>query len=58
MTMTYSESAQGITITLKRALQELAKHGLDLPCAHDEFYAELGNHSHYKAEDVLSWLGY
>jgi hypothetical protein len=56
--MTYSESAQGITITLKRALQELAKHGLDLPCAHDEFYAELGNHSHYKAEDVLSWLGY
>jgi len=56
--MTYSESAQGITITKKRALKELAKHGLDLPCAHQEFFADMGNHSTYKAEDVLSWLGY
>ena len=56
--MTYSESAEGMTITLKRALQELAKHGMDLQCAHDEFFQDLGHHSHYKAEDVLSWLGY
>ena len=56
--MTYSESAEGMTITLKRALQELAKHGMDLQSAHDEFFQDLGQHSHYKAEDVLSWLGY
>jgi hypothetical protein len=56
--MTYSESAQGITITQARALKELAKHGMDSPCAHKEFFEELGNHSTYKAEAVLSWLGY
>jgi len=56
--MTYSESAEGIIITQKRALQELAKHGLDLPSSHEEFFTDMGDHSHYEASDVLSWLGY
>ena len=56
--MSYLDSAQGITITQKRALKELAKHGLDLPCAHAEFFADMGNHSTYQAYAVLEWLGY
>ena len=54
--MTYSESAQGITITHDRALQEIAKHHAlaDL----QEFYREYGKRETYKATDVLVWLGY
>jgi hypothetical protein len=55
-TMDYFESAQGVTITHERALQEIAKHHAlaDL----QEFYREYGERETYKATDVLVWLGY
>jgi len=53
--MDYYESAKGLTITRKRACQELKAHGLvDL----NEFFDELGFRATYKAQDVLEWLGY
>ena len=53
--MTYFESAQGITITHKRAMKELRDHGVtDLK----EFYGDLGHHETYDAQAVLVWLGY
>jgi hypothetical protein len=54
--MTYSESAQGITITHKRAMRELEKHYL--LSEREEFHADLGKKAEYKASDVLAWLGY
>ena len=52
---TYYESAQGTTITHKRALKELKSHGIiDIT----EFYDDLGHHETYEAQDVLAWLGY
>ena len=52
---TYYESAEGITITHKRAIKELREHGVtDLK----EFYDELGHHETYDAQAVLAWLGY
>jgi len=55
--MDYYESAEDITITRKRACQELKAHNQD---AQDvfEFFEQLGFCSHYKAQDVLDWLGY
>ena len=55
--MTYSESAEGIQISKKRAIQELEKHGID-SIGRIEFFQELGDNSTYAAEDVLIWLGY
>tara|TARA_R110000737_G_scaffold214335_1_gene231240 strand:+ start:45 stop:212 length:168 start_codon:yes stop_codon:yes gene_type:complete len=55
--MTYSESAAGIKISKKRAIQELEKHGID-SIGRVEFFQDLGDHSIYAAEDVLIWLGY
>jgi len=53
--MTYYESAQGTTITHKRAIKELRDHGItDLK----EFYADLGRKETYQAKAVLVWLGY
>ncbi len=56
--MTYYQSAEGITIDRKRALRELAKHGIE---AGSEqywlFLAECGD-GPYRASDVLEWLGY
>jgi len=53
--MTYFDSAQGITITHKRAIKELKDNGVtDLK----EFYADLGHHETYQAQAVLAWLGY
>ena len=54
--MTYYESAEGITITHQRALQEIKKHGLLDDIA--EFYENYGKREHYDAQDVLQWLGY
>lgn len=54
--MTYYESAEGITITHERALQEIRKHGLLDSIA--EFYEDCGKREHYTATDVLEWLGY
>ena len=52
--MDYYESAEGITITLKRAKQEVEKH-----CASwEEFLADIGEHESYDAQAVLTWLGY
>lgn len=57
--MTYSESAKGITITKRRAMQELAKHGCPMDAETlAEFYGDLGDHAEYKASAVLAWLGY
>tara|TARA_R110000737_G_C14412227_1_gene456193 strand:+ start:330 stop:506 length:177 start_codon:yes stop_codon:yes gene_type:complete len=55
--MTYAESAAGIQISRKRAIQELEKHGID-SIGRVEFFQELGDHSMYAAEDVLVWLGF
>jgi len=55
--MTYAESAAGIQISKKRAIQELEKHGID-STERVEFFQELGDHPMYAAEDVLIWLGY
>ena len=54
--MTYYETAEGMQITHKRALQEIGKHSLlgDL----EYFYQELGKQDAYQAQDVLDWLGY
>ena len=56
--MTYYESAEGITITRARALQELRKHGVEHPSDIAEFDAEVGIKSTYRAHEVLHWLGY
>lgn len=56
--MTYYESAEGITITRKRALQELEKHGVCDQLDFDDFDATLGIRETYEAHEVLHWLGY
>lgn len=55
--MTYFDSAEDITISKQRALQELAKHGIEA-CDIEVFFSELGEKKEYKAQDVLRWLGY
>jgi hypothetical protein len=51
----YYDSAENLMVTRKRACQELKAHGVtDI----HEFFEELGFSSHYKAQDVLDWLGY
>ena len=57
--MDYYESAEDITITRERALQELMNHGIDVNS--DEillFDLEVGNREFYDAQQVLAWLGY
>jgi hypothetical protein len=54
--MAYYESAKGTTITRKRALKELDKHGV--LCDSESFYRDLGLKETYNAQDVLNWLGY
>lgn len=58
--MTYSESARNVTISRKRAYQELRTHGIDETCQpdFDEFTAWLGNRETVNALRVLEWLGY
>ena len=51
----YYESAENVTITKQRAIQELAKHGIEDT---SEFLKELGNNETYQAQTVLEWLGY
>jgi hypothetical protein len=55
MEPTYYDTAKGETISRRRAVLELRRHGIDDP---SEFDAELGNRPTYKATDVLDWLGY
>jgi hypothetical protein len=54
--MTYYESAEGVTITRKRAIEEIKNHGLldNL----DDFDQDVGVFEEYEAQAVLQWLGY
>jgi len=57
--MDYYESAEEITITRERALEELENHGISSNSEEiDLFNLELGEKETYEAQDVLSWLGY
>lgn len=53
----YYESAEDLTITRARACQELKAHNQNAEDV-NQFFEELGFLSYYKAQDVLSWLGY
>lgn len=53
----YSESAEGVTISLKRAIRELVRHGGGDAEQVAEFVGDMGN-GPYNAGDVLRWLGY
>lgn len=57
--MTYYETAEDITITRDRALEELMNHGIDVNS--DEillFNLEVGDKDTYEAQEVLAWLGH
>ena len=70
--MTYSESAEGIRVTLERCIQELRKHGLGDDASVADFAVECWgmyatfNHGDddgqprwtVDATDLLNWLGY
>tara|TARA_R110000787_G_scaffold63469_1_gene142846 strand:- start:376 stop:549 length:174 start_codon:yes stop_codon:yes gene_type:complete len=57
--MDYYESAEEITITRERALEELENHGISANSDEiDLFNLELGEKETYEAQDVLAWLGY
>ena len=49
------DSAGGETISKKRAVQELRKHGVT---SSGEFFKDMGDHEEYEATKVLEWLGY
>ena len=53
--MDYYESAEDLTITRDRALQELRDHSCE---DFGEFIADLGDREEYSAQSVLDWLGY
>lgn len=57
MNETYSESAEGQTITKVRAIAELKKHGM-IQADIAEFFRDLGDNATYSATAVLNWLGY
>jgi len=52
--MSYFESAEGVTISRKRAIKEVLDHHCDL----GEFNQDMGIKATYLAQDVLAWLGY
>ncbi len=53
----YYESAEELTITRARAIKELQDH--NIPEEDMEFFfADLGDHDTYAAQDVLDWLGH
>ena len=52
--MDYYESAEGLTITRKRALQEVRSHYAEI----ELFLHEIGDKKEYSAQAVLDWLGY
>lgn len=55
ITMDYYDSAEDLTISRDRALQELRAHSCE---DFHEFFQDLGDKSEYLAQDVLNWLGY
>ena len=56
--MDYYDSAEDLTITQDRALQELASHGITSNEDIIEFFADMGKQDDYDAQAVLRWLGY
>lgn len=51
---TYYDSAEGITITKTRAIQECAAHGVSAL----DLFVDIGERDEYDAQEVLDWLGY
>lgn len=56
--MDYYSSAEGLTITHKRAIKELADHNFKSVEDIEEFYYFCGEKDSYNAQDVLAFLGY
>ena len=56
--MDYYDSAEDITISQDRALQELAMHGITSNEDIVEFFNDMGQQDDYNAQAVLRWLGY
>ena len=60
--MTYSESANGISIGWQRAVAELRRHGSDDADSVREFRSECwayhNDNGQIRASLVLEWLGY
>jgi hypothetical protein len=56
--MDYYDSAEDITISQDRALQELARHGITSNEDIVEFFNDMGQKENYDAQAVLVWLGY
>lgn len=57
---TYYESARGVKITFKRAMQEIDRHGIIDPDDRADFHAMVkqDKNGDYNAQAVLEWLGY
>ena len=57
---TYSESARGVTISRKRAFQEMRRHGFDETTQPEwnDFSEWLADRETVSATAVLEWLGY
>ena len=53
--MDYYESAEDITISQDRALQELRDHDCQ---DFNQFFKDMGQKENYDAQAVLIWLGY
>jgi len=53
----YLDSAEGQTISKRRALHELKRHGHGAEVV-AEFLKEMGDKDTYDAQEVLRWLGY
>lgn len=65
MYLSYYDSAEGITISKKRAIQELRRHGHRsqdesgiYQDSIEEFLADVGDLAQYDAQSVLTWLAY
>ncbi len=60
--MDYYESAEDIVITYKRAMSELARHGItdteSMEAFDTECWAIYSDGSDISAHHVLNWLGY
>jgi len=54
--MDYYESAEGETISKKRAFVEFKNHGLENDFG--LFLKDVGDKPEYDAQAVLNWLGY
>ena len=65
MYLSYYESAEEITISKTRAIQELRKHGIRSQIESgiyqdsiESFLEDVGDLDQYDAQSVLTWLGY